>query len=154
MIRKSVLSNYIKNLLILFFLPFLITIVSCGQDDGNEEQGKQNNTEITINKEDLEAAFEKRIEENQHLQPQRNEFINNMLESGLASRIENPTGQPYIYVTEPFYLLSNSEQASMMNVIWHYYVTEDRNVDVLTIYDDDTGNQIGAFGRKGLVISE
>ena len=73
----------------------------------------------------------------------------------LARRpIENPTGQPYIYVTEPFYLLSISEQAAMMNVIWYYYITEDRRVDVLTIYDNESGEEIGTFGRKGIVMAE
>jgi len=143
-----------KNLLWLFFITFIVVVVSCKQDGGDDEQLDQNSTEIVINKEDLEAALEKRLEENKHLQPQRKEFIDNMLDAGLASRIENPTGQPYVYVTEPFYLLSNSEQAAMMNVVWHYYITEDRGVDVLTIYDNDTGNQIGTFGRKGLLIAE
>jgi len=27
-------------------------------------------------------------------------------------------------------------------------------VDVLTIFDEDTGNEIGTFGRKGLLIGE
>lgn len=148
------MTNYKKNLLWLFFIPFLVAVAACGQDDGSDGNANKDNSEIAINKEDLEAAFEKRLEEDKHLQPQRKEFIDNMIDSGLASRIENPTGQPYVYVTEPFYLLSNAEQASMMNVVWHYYVTEDINVDVLTIYDDGTGNEVGTFGRKGLLIKE
>jgi len=127
---------------------------SCKQDDVKDEKLNKPNTEDVINTEDSEALLDKRIEENRYLQPDRKKFIDDMLEAGLASRIENPTGQPYIYVTEPFYLLSNSEQASMMNAIWYYYITEDRSVDVLTIYDHNTGNEIGSFGRKGLLIVE
>lgn len=148
------MTKYTKNLLWFFFITFIVVALSCKEDSGNDENLDQNSTETVINTEDPEAALDKRLEENKHLQPQRKEFIDNMLDAGLASRIENPTGQPYIYVTEPFYLLSKSEQAAMINVLWHYYITEDRGVDVLTIYDDGTGNQIGTFGRKGLLMAE
>lgn len=148
------MNKYTKNLLWLFFIPFIVVALSCKQDDGGQKEVESTRAESNIQKIDPEAALDKRLEENKHLQPQRKEFIDNMLDAGLASRIENPTGQPYVYVTEPFYLLSKSEQAAMMNVLWHYYITEDRGVDELTIYDNDTGNQIGTFGRTGLLMAE
>ncbi|MCH7951025.1 MAG: hypothetical protein IH875_11235 [Candidatus Dadabacteria bacterium] len=73
---------------------------------------------------------------------------------GPRPQIENPRGEPFIYVMQPFYLLTLDEQASLMNVVWYYFITEDRGVDVLTIFDEDTGNEIGTFGRKGLLIGE
>lgn len=144
----------LNKIFCLLLVSLMIFSASCGQDDVKDENSDNANTENVITTEDAEAILDKRIEENRHLQPQRKKFMDDMLEAGLASRIENPTGQPYIYVTEPFYLLSRSEQASMMNAIWHYYITEDRSVDVLTIYDHNTGNEIGSFGRKGLLIVE
>ena len=145
---------YSKNILVLLLIASITLVISCGQDDPKDQQLNTENRENKTEMKDSEAALDKRIEENKHLQPDRKDFIDNMLDAGLASRIENPAGEPYIYVTEPFYLLSRSEQASMMNVIWHYYITEDRNIDDLTIYDTDTGNQIGTFGRKGLLMAE
>ena len=148
------MTQTVNKIFCLLFVSLLIFSVSCGQDDVKDENSNNAETENVITTEDAEALLYKRLEENRHLQPERKKFMDDMLEAGLASRIENPTGQPYIYVTEPFYLLSRSEQASIMNAIWHYYITEDRSIDVLTIYDDKTGNEIGSFGRKGLLIAE
>jgi hypothetical protein len=103
---------------------------------------------------DAEDDLEKRIEENKHFQEERKKIIDGMLEGGLASRIENPNGEPFIYVMQPFYLLTLDEQAALMNSVWYYFITQDRSVDVLTIYDEDTGNEIGTFGRKGLLMGE
>lgn len=142
-----------KKLLRIFLVILIISLGSCSNDERNQEQINTDGENL-VSAENTEAELNKHIEENRYLQPERKEFIDNLLDSGLASRVENPTGKPYIYVTEPFYLLSKSEQASIMNVVWHYYVTEDGNVDVLTIYDHNTGNEIGTFGRKGLLIVE
>lgn len=148
------MTKYNTSLLCFSFILVLVLSLSCSQDNDSDQQSDSTNPEANIIQEDPEAALNKRLDENQHLQTERKDFIDNMLDAGLASRIENPTGEPYIYVTEPFYLLSKSEQAAMMNVVWHYYITEDRSVDVLTIYDHNTGNEIGTFGRKGLLIVE
>ncbi len=99
-------------------------------------------------------GLEKRIEETKHLQDHRKEIIDGMLDGGLATRIENPNSQPYIYVTEPFYMLTSEEQASLMNVVWYYFITQDRSSDVLTIYDNNTGEEKGTFSVKGLVMKE
>ncbi|MGB2692257.1 MAG: hypothetical protein WBB48_11850 [Thermodesulfobacteriota bacterium] len=148
------MTNYTKNLLWLFFIPFIVVALSCQQDDGAQKEAEPTRAESNIQKIDPEVALQQRIEETKHLQEQRKVFIDGMLEGGLATRIENPNGYPYIYVTQPFYMLTQSEQASMMNAIWYYFITDDRGVDVLTIYDNDTGNQVGTFGRKGLLMAE
>lgn len=128
---------------------------SCKQDDGEAPGEKAEKVEsTTFTDANAEADLDRRIEENRHFQPERKKIIDGMLEGGLASRIENPNGEPYIYVMEPFYLLTLEEQAALMNSIWYYFITEDRGVGVLTIYDENTGNEIGTFGRKGLLMGE
>ena len=146
--------NKVINYICLLLMFFAISAVSCRQNDEAETEVKSTKTETNINKVDPEEALDRRIEETKHLQGQRKELLDGMLEGGLAARIENPNSQPFIYVTQPFYLLTQEEQASMMNVLWYYFITEDRDVDVLTIYDNDTGNPIGTFGRKGLLMAE
>lgn len=146
--------NQAKNFLCLLLVLFMAGAISCKQNEGTDKDVEPSKAESNINKVDPDEALDRRIEETKHLQEQRKEFIDGMLEAGLAMRIENPNSEPFVYVTEPFYLLSRSEQASMMNAIWYYYITEDRNVDELTIYDDATGNEIGTFGRKGLLMAE
>lgn len=94
------------------------------------------------------------IERTKHLQEERKEIIDGMIEGGLASRIENPTGSPFIYVMEPFYLLTVDEQSSLLNVILYYYMTEDRESDVLTIFSDETGQEIGTYTPSGLLMGE
>lgn len=128
------MNNYKKTLLLIIVVTMGLWGVSCnqGDDDGLEE----------------------RIEETKHLQSHRKEIMDGMIDGGLATRIENPNSQPYIYVTEPFLMLPAEDKASLMNVVWYYFITEDRGVDVLTIYDNNTGEQRGTFGTKGLLMSE
>ena len=145
-----------KYILWLIFLMLFIGGygISCKQDGGTQKEGESSNMESKNTEAEAEAAHEKRIEDTKHLQEKRKEIMDGMLEGGLASRIENPSGEPFIYVMQPFYLLTLDEQASLMNVVWYYFITEDRGVDVLTIFDEDTGNEIGTFGRKGLLMGE
>jgi len=148
-----------KNNRNIFWLIFMISIIgvygiSCKQDGETQKEGGASNMESKNTEAKAQAAHEKRIEDTKHLQEKRKEIMDGMLEGGLASRIENPRGEPFIYVMQPFYLLTLDEQASLMNVVWYYFITEDRGVDVLTIFDEDTGNEIGTFGRKGLLIGE
>ncbi len=129
------LMNRRKSFIILMLLLTTgLTINSCNR---NEDDG-----------------LKQRIEETRHLQSHRKEIIDGLLDGGLATRIENPNSQPYIYVTEPFYLLTSQEQASLMNVVWYYFITQDRQADVLTIYDNNTGDERGTFSEKGLVMTE
>jgi translation elongation factor EF-Ts len=100
--------------------------------------------------EDPQAALEKNIEDTRHLQERRKQIMDEMVSGGIAERIENPAGEPFVYVMEPFYGLSFEEQASLMNVIWSYYITEDRNSSVVTIYDDVTGQEVGSYSQAGL----
>ena len=76
------MNNYKKTLLLIIVVTMGLWGVSCnqGDDDGLEE----------------------RIEETKHLQSHRKEIMDGMIDGGLATRIENPNSQPYIYVTEPF----------------------------------------------------
>ena len=133
-LNRDIMNNYRKTLFLIIIVTMGVWGMSCNQnnDDGLEE----------------------RIEETRHLQSHRREIMDGMLEGGLATRIENPNSQPYIYVTEPFFMLPAQDQASLMNVIWYYFITEDREADVLAIYDNNTGEQKGTFSTKGLLMSE
>ena len=134
LLQSTHISSCKCLIIITLLLSMGLSMVSCNR---NEDDG-----------------LEKRIEETKHLQSHRKEIIDGMLDGGLATRIENPNSQPYIYVTEPFYMLTSEEQASLMNVVWYYFITEDRNSDVLTIYDNNTGEEKGTFSVKGLVMKE
>lgn len=98
--------------------------------------------------------IDQEIERTRHLQPERKQIMDGMIEGNLASRIENPTGSPFIYVMEPFYLLSTEEQTSLLNVVLYYYMTEDRDSDVLSIFSDETGQEIGTYTPSGLLMGE
>jgi hypothetical protein len=76
--------------------------------------------------------------------------MDEMVEGGIAERIENPAGEPFVYVMSPFYGLTFEEQASLMNVIWSYYITKDRNAKIVTIYDNDSGQEVGTYSQAGL----
>ena len=94
------------------------------------------------------------IERTKHLQEERRRIMDEMVSGGIAERIENPAGEPFVYVMEPFYRLTKSEQSSLLNVIWSYYITEDRNADVVTVYDNATGQEIGTYSQTGMKIGE
>ena len=121
------------------------TQVNVGDDNLQNEQASTEGDVINVDEE---------IERTKHLQAGRKEIMDGMLEGGLASRIENPSGSPFIYVMEPFYLLSTDEQVSLLNVILYYYMTEDRYSDVLTIFSDETGQEIGTYTPSGLLMGE
>jgi hypothetical protein len=107
-------------------------------------------TKDATSKEEVEKKLEQDIERTKHLQSERKRIMDEMVDGGIAERIENPAGKPFVYVLDPFYGLSFDEQAALMNVIWSYYITEDRNSNVLTIYDAKTGTEIGTYTQAGL----
>jgi len=113
-----------------------------------EEQAAESVNAVPV--EDPQAALEKNIEDTRHLQERRKQIMDEMVSGGIAERIENPAGEPFVYVMEPFYGLSFEEQASLMNVVWSYYITEDRNSSVVTIYDNVTGQEVGSYSQAGL----
>jgi len=98
------------------------------------------------------SSLETDIERTKHLQEQRKKMIDEMVSGGIAERIENPSGEPFVYVMEPFYGLTKAEQAALLNVIWSYYITEDRNANVVTVYDNATGQEIGTYSQAGMKI--
>lgn len=102
------------------------------------------------NADSSQDTLEKSIESTEHLQDRRKKIMDEMVEGGIAERIENPSGEPFVYVMNPFYGLTFEEQASLMNVIWSYYITEDRNSKVVTIYDNGTGQEVGSYSEAGL----
>ena len=96
------------------------------------------------------SGLEDEIERTKHLQEERKHIMDEMVSGGIAERIENPAGEPFVYVMEPFYKLTKAEQSSLLNVIWSYYITEDRNADVVTVYDNATGQEIGTYSQAGM----
>ena len=100
------------------------------------------------------AGLEDEIARTKHLQEERKRIMDEMVSGGIAERIENPAGEPFVYVMEPFYRLTKSEQSSLLNVIWSYYITEDRNADVVTVHDNATGQEIGTYSQTGMKIGE
>jgi hypothetical protein len=100
--------------------------------------------------ESARETLEKNIESTEHLQARRKQIMDEMVSGGIAERIENPAGEPFIYVMKAFYGLSFEEQSSLLNVIWSYYITEDRNAKVVAIYDNDSGQEIGNYSQAGL----
>ncbi len=100
------------------------------------------------------AGLEDEIARTKHLQEERKRIMDEMVSGGIAERIENPAGEPFVYVMEPFYRLTKSEQSSLLNVIWSYYITEDRDSNVVTVYDNATGQEIGTYSQAGMKIGE
>ena len=74
--------------------------------------------------------------------------------SGSGGSGGQTAGEPFVYVMEPFYRLTKSEQSSLLNVIWSYYITEDRDSNVVTVYDNATGQEIGTYSQAGMKIGE
>jgi len=118
-----------------------------------EEQAADSLTSTPAPAQQTESAqdtLEKNIESTEHLQARRKKIIDEMVSGGIAERIENPAGEPFIYVMKAFYGLNVKEQSSLLNVVWFYYITEDRNAKVVTIYDNDSGQEIGSYSQAGL----
>ena len=91
-------------------------------------------------------------EDIERLQAGRKKIMDEMVDGGIAERIENPAGKPFVYVKSPFYGLSFEDQSSLMKVIFNYYSTIDSNVKELAIYDDQNGQEVGTYSKDGLKI--
>ena len=139
---------------ILLIAVFVLEIGRSGGGDTEANVRADNQGREQVSTEGAVINVDEEIKRTKHLQEGRKEIIDGMIEGGLASRIENPAGSPFIYVLEPFYLLSADEQSSLLNVILYYYMTEDRSSDVLTIFSEETGQEIGTYTPSGLLMRE
>ena len=97
-----------------------------------------------------QATGSQSAEDIERLQEGRKKIIDEMVNGGIAERIENPAGEPFVYVMSPFYGLTFEEQASLMRVVFNYYNTIDSNVKAVTIYDDQNGQEVGTYTQAGL----
>ncbi len=151
-----------KNLIYAVLLAAAIGLIGVyvldvrmpGGDDTQEHVQTENLGSEQVSTEGDVINVDEEIERTKHLQAGRKEIMDGMIEGGIASRIENPAGSPFIYVMDPFYLLSVDEQSSLLNVILYYYMTEDRNSDILTIFSEESGQEIGTYTPSGLLMGE
>jgi len=152
--NKRIIFAVLFVVVILLIAVLVLEIGRSGGGDTKVNVRADNQGREQVSTDGAVINVDKEIERTKHLQPGRKEIMDGMIEGGLASRIENPSGSPFIYVMEPFYLLSADEQSSLLNVILYYYMTEDRVSDVLTIFSEESGQEIGTYTLSGLHMAE
>ena len=83
------------------------------------------------------------IEQRKHEQPHRKKIINTLIEEGYIQKITVPTSlYPRMYVERKFYSLTYDDKKALSIIVWSYYLTKNRKVDILIIRDGYTGKDI------------
>lgn len=79
------------------------------------------------------------------LQQKRLAFMQNAIELGIISRIEDNSPVTRVLVGQRFIALSFDEKEQVLNVVWAYYKTEDPQKNVVLIIDQKSGKKLGEY---------
>ncbi len=90
------------------------------------------------------------IEKYRRLQPERKKFIQEFLNDGTIIKITKNAQYPHVFVGAKFYTLTYDNKELLMQLIRLTYMTDDREADIVSIYDGYSGKQLGRYDEYGL----
>ena len=79
-------------------------------------------------------------------QAKRKELIDKMInEYHIVEKIEIPGSLPRVWVTPQFHSLTFSDKKTFIHLIYSYYYTKNPKYDMVRIFDNMTGKEIGGY---------
>ena len=81
-------------------------------------------------------------------QSDRKKFIDQLIGQGIFQKIEIAGDLPHVWVTPVFKSLDFQTKANCVSVVHGYYITENRDYNVLVILDNVSGNRIGEYSKE------
>ena len=84
------------------------------------------------------------------LQPGRKQLIRKLISLGIFSKVEMPGSLPHVWVTPTFRRLDFDDKQKFLNVVYAYYLTENRRSNIVVLKDSRTGKRIGTYSQYGL----
>jgi hypothetical protein len=80
------------------------------------------------------------------MQSQRREAIDDMIHKmRIFSKVEKPGDAVHVYVSPAFYLAKYDSKKTVMEVVYCYYYDGTGDYDIVRIFDDRDGKQVGRF---------
>jgi hypothetical protein len=79
------------------------------------------------------------------LQKKRLAFLENAIELGIISKIEDRGLITRVWTGRQFIALSFDEKEQILNVVWAYYRTEDPQKNVVLVIDQRSGKELGEY---------
>ena len=73
-----------------------------------------------------------------------------MIQQNIFDKVEIPGTLPHLWVKPSFYTLNYETKKKFVEVVYAYFITENKVYDMVIIYDNMTGNKIGTFSEYGL----
>ena len=59
--------------------------------------------------------------------------------------VQVPALYAHVWVTPLFNSLNFDDKATFINVVYAYYISENPKSDIVTLYDSQTGKEIGTY---------
>lgn len=153
--KQSILSKAISNVLAFFLLVGigLYGMNSCVNKVSNVVESHQlTPEEKAAQEEQRKAELITRWKEDVRKQPDRQQFIQRLLNEGVFVRIQYKENIAIIWVDERFYALDFEAKKDFTNVIYSYLATEKKDENVLVELRDRRDNKIvgehSLFGLK------
>ena len=84
------------------------------------------------------------------LQPGRKQLIQKLISLGIFSKVEMPGSLPHVWITPTFRRLDFDDKQKFLNVVYAYYLTENRRSNIVVLKDSRTGKRIGTYSQSGL----
>ena len=79
-------------------------------------------------------------------QAERKKLIDSLInEHNIFEKIEIPGSKPRVWVTPKFHLLTFSEKKTFIHLVYSYYYTKNSDYNMVRIFDNMTGKEIGGY---------
>jgi len=83
----------------------------------------------------------------QELQQKRYDLIQDLIAQGIFSKVEVPGSLPHVWVTPMFHALNFDDKEAFIGVVFAYYIAVNPEYDIVALYDNKTGKEIGVFAE-------
>jgi len=79
-------------------------------------------------------------------QAERKKLIDSLInKNSIFEKIEIPGLVPRVWVTPKFHLLTFSEKKTFIHLVYSYYYTKNSDYNMVRIFDNMTGKEIGGY---------
>lgn len=84
------------------------------------------------------------------MQSDREAFIQKLINRGIFQKVEVPGTLTHLWVRRAFYALDFETKSQFVNVVYAYYITQNRQYNIVVLYDSKSGKEIGNYDYRGL----
>ena len=90
------------------------------------------------------------LDKSPETQRQREAFIRKLIQKGIFAKVDVPGTLPRLWVTLAFHALDFETKEKFVSVVYAYYFDGSGYGDVVRIFDNTTGKEIGGYSTANL----